>query len=185
MTDDHSTIGLQRGTVRLVSADASWPEAFTLEATRLQRQIAGAGLSALLFEHIGSTAVPGLPAKPIIDFMAGYQAGINPESYFTVLQRAGYAHRGPQGVADRELFVLGPETRRTHHLNLVASGGPFWRDHIVFRDRLREEPDLRAAYAALKLRLAARHSANRSAYTAGKADFVAAATLGKKPPPAS
>lgn len=178
MTDEPA-FGLQRGTVRLLASDPAWPRAYRAEVARLEHEIEAAGLVPLTFEHIGSTAVPGLDAKPIIDFVAGYASDAEPRNYFPVLVAAGYEHRGPQGVPDRELFVLGPESRRTHHLNLVVSDGAFWRDHIAFRDRLRSDADLREEYATLKRRLAAAHANDRAAYTLGKAAFVARTMTGE------
>jgi len=172
MTDEPS-IGLPRGTVRLLASDPVWTRAFRDEAARLEHDIAAASLPPLTFEHIGSTAVAGLDAKPIIDMLAGHERGDDPRRWFAVLIGAGYEHRGPQGVPDRELFVLGPESRRTHHLNLVAFEGAFWRDHITFRDRLRGDVALRAEYAAIKRQLAAANPNDRAAYTSGKAAFVA------------
>ena len=173
MTHDTSRLGLQRGTVRIVESDPTWPDAFRAEVQRLSAAVSAAGLSALAFEHVGSTAVPGLVAKPIIDLMAGHDHDVDPYAYFDVLRQEGYEHRGPQDVPERvALFVLGPESRRTHHLNLVRAGGAFWRDHLVFRDRLRNEPEVRAAYAELKHRLAAVHAMDRRQYTASKAAFV-------------
>ena len=172
MTNEPSSIGLRRGIVQLHAYDPAWAEAFRDEAVRLEQQIADAELPPLLFEHIGSTSVTGLVAKPIIDLMAGHQPGVEPSAYFVTLQAAGYEPRGPQGVPDREFFVRGPEHRRTHHLNLVPFGDAFWRDHLLFRDRLRDEPAVRAAYAELKRQLAAAHPDDREAYTAGKARFV-------------
>jgi GrpB-like predicted nucleotidyltransferase (UPF0157 family) len=172
MTTDDFAIGLPRGTVRLLPSDPSWPSAFRAEAARLERGIAAVGLPPLAFEHVGSTAVPGLEAKPIIDLMAGYERGAEPRSYFAVLGALGYEHRGPQGVPHRELFVRGAESLRTHHLNLVALDGQLWRDHVAFRDRLRNDAELCEAYAALKRRLSATHPNDRPAYTAGKAAFI-------------
>ena len=172
MTNEPSFIGLRRGAVELHPSNPAWAEAFRAEAARLALHVTDAGLPPLSFEHIGSTAVPGLEAKPIIDLMAGHQPGTEPRAYFVTLQAAGYEPRGPQGVPDRELFVCGPECHRTHHLNLVALDGVFWREHLMFRDRLRNEPEVRAAYAALKRQLAAAHPDDRGAYTAGKARFV-------------
>jgi len=172
VTNEPSFIGLRRGTVQLHAYDPAWAEVFRAEAAWLAQQIADAELPPLLFEHVGSTAVPELEAKPIIDLMAGHQPGIEPRTYFRTLQAAGYESRGPQGVPERELFVRGPEHHRTHHLNLVTADGAFWRDHVIFRDRLRAEPAVRAAYATLKRRLAAAYPDDRGAYTAGKAAFV-------------
>jgi GrpB-like predicted nucleotidyltransferase (UPF0157 family) len=182
MTHDNPRLGLQRGTVRIVEADPTWPDAFRAEVQRLSAAVSAAGLPALAFEHVGSTAVPGLVAKPIIDLMAGHEHDVEPYSYFDALREVGYEHRGPQKVPEPvALFVLGPESRRTHHLNLARAGGAFWRDHLIFRDRLRNEPELRAAYAELKHRLAAAHAMDRRQYTAGKATFVESA-LRDQPP---
>lgn len=172
MTNEPSSIGLRRGIVELRAYDPAWAEAFRAEAARLAQQVADAQLPQLLFEHIGSTAVPGLEAKPIIDILAGHQPEIEPRTYFLTLESAGYEYRGPQGVPEREFFVRGPEHHRTHHLNLVPFDGTFWRNHLIFRDRLRDEPAVRAAYGMLKRQLAAAHRDDRGAYTAGKARFV-------------
>jgi GrpB-like predicted nucleotidyltransferase (UPF0157 family) len=180
---DEPSIGLSRGIVRLHAPDSAWPNAFRAEATRLERQIAAVGLPPLPFEHIGSTAVPDLDSKPIIDMMAGYEQNADPSAYFEVLIAAGYEHRGPQGIPNRELFVLGAESRRTHHLNLIVFDGQLWRDHLAFRDRLRRDPELRDAYAALKRRLAAAHPNDRVAYTAGKAAFITQTIAGRRPLP--
>ena len=172
MTNEPSSIGLRRGVVELHPPNPAWPDAFRAEAERLARHVADAELPPLSFEHIGSTAVPGLDAKPIIDLIVGHQPGIDPRVYFLTLQAAGYEHRGPQGVPEREFFVRGPESHRTHHLNLVPIEGVFWREHLLFRDRLRNEPAVRSAYGTLKRQLAATHPDDRGAYTDGKAHFV-------------
>jgi GrpB-like predicted nucleotidyltransferase (UPF0157 family) len=174
MTTEGSRLGLRRGDVKVVDHDPAWTQCFLAEAERLQTLVAAAGLPPLAFEHIGSTAVPGLAAKPILDFMAGHAVGCEARVFFDVLTAAGYQRRGAQGVPERELFVLGPEKARTHHLNLIRAGGPFWRQHIKFRDQLRADQALAGAYAALKRGLAARHPTDRGAYTAAKARFVEA-----------
>jgi GrpB-like predicted nucleotidyltransferase (UPF0157 family) len=166
------TLGLRRGVVRLVASQPTWPGAFHAEANRLRKRILIAGLDPLTFEHIGSTAVPGLIAKPILDLMAGYSAGGEPRDYLPVLVDAGYEHQGPQGVPGREFLVLGGEELRTHHLNLAELDGDFWRTHLWFRDRLRQDGSLAAAYAAFKQELAARYPTDREAYTAAKEPFI-------------
>ena len=183
MRNKPSSIGLRRGVVELQDSDPAWAEAFRAEAAWLTQRVADAELPQLLFEHIGSTSVPGLEAKPIIDFMAGHQREVDPRTYFPTLEEAGYESRGPQGVPDREFFVRGPEHERTHHLNLVPLDGTFWRAHLLFRDRLRDEPEVRAAYAALKRQLAVAHRDDRGAYTDGKAQFVLHVIRGGLVPP--
>jgi GrpB-like predicted nucleotidyltransferase (UPF0157 family) len=172
--DDLPAIGLRRGTVSVVPSDPRWSTAFQAEAERVAGILSAVGLRPVQLEHVGSTAVPGLIAKPIIDFMVGYESGDSPEPHAAALVAAGYELRGPQGVPDRLLLVLGPEANRTHHLNLVEAGGGFWREHLLFRDRLRAEPALAAEYSKLKQELAARHPTDRGAYTIGKVDFVRA-----------
>jgi GrpB-like predicted nucleotidyltransferase (UPF0157 family) len=175
MADDRPAIGLQRGTVSVVPSDPAWSIAFAAEAERIIHVLSDAGLRPVALEHIGSTAVPGLVAKPIIDVMAGYERGAAPDTYVAALVAAGYELRGPQGVPDRLLLVFGPEANRTHHLNLVEAGGEFWRDHLLFRDRLIAEPGLAEEYLTLKQELAARYPTERDMYTSGKAEFVRAA----------
>ena len=105
MRNEPSSIGLRRGIVQLRAYDPAWAEAFCHEAARLAQRVADAGLPPLLFEHIGSTAVPGLEAKPIIDLIAGHQRGIERRAYVLTLEAAGYELRGPQGLRRARLAL--------------------------------------------------------------------------------
>jgi GrpB-like predicted nucleotidyltransferase (UPF0157 family) len=163
------SLGLESGTVRVVPYDSSWPSLFAAEAERLRRHFATAGLS-LVLEHTGSTAVPGLAAKPIIDILAGYPEGAVVTEYIGAFTGADYVHRGEQGIPGREFFRRGDP--RSYHVHLTAIGSSFWRDHLTFRDRLRADNALRDAYAALKHDLAARFPQDREAYIEGKGSFV-------------
>ena len=164
-----ASLGLESGTVRVVPHDPAWPSLFADEAARLRAVAESSGLP-LALEHTGSTAVPGLAAKPILDILGGHPPGASVGPYVEALERAGYVHRGEQGIAGREFFRRG--TPRAYHLHLVVQGGAFWREHLAFRDALRARADLRAAYAALKLDLAQRFPRDREAYTDGKGAFV-------------
>ena len=124
----------------------------------------------LIIEHTGSTAVPGLAAKPILDILAGHQKGASVPAYIEVFTEAGYVHRGEQEIPGREFFRRG--NPRAYHLHLTEIDSPFWRNHLTFRDRLRADNTLRDAYAALKRDLAARFPRDREAYIAGKESFV-------------
>lgn len=163
------TLGLESGIVRLEPYDPAWPGLFAAEAERLQRIFADAGLVVTL-EHTGSTAIPGLASKPVLDILGGYPEGTPVAEYIDVLAGAGYVHRGEQGVPGREFFRRG--NPRSYHLHLTQIDGPFWRDHLTFRNRLRAENTLRDAYAALKHDLAARFPRDREAYIEGKGTFV-------------
>lgn len=163
------TLGLASGTVEVVAYDHTWPSLYATEAARLYQCFVDGGLEATI-EHTGSTAVPNLSAKPILDILVGHDARVVPTRHIEVLQLAGYDHRGQQGIAGREFFRRG--VPRSHHIHLVAIGGGFWTDHLTFRDRLRGDPSLRDAYASLKRALAATYPHDREAYIAGKSDFV-------------
>jgi GrpB-like predicted nucleotidyltransferase (UPF0157 family) len=125
-------------------------------------------------EHVGSTAVPGLAAKPILDVVVGLAPGADPDRVIAALEPLGYQFRGDKGTEGGVLLVL--EDRPAHrvaHLHLVGHGDAQWRRYLALRDRLRGDPATRAAYARLKERLAARFSGDRRAYTAAKAAFIA------------
>lgn len=162
------SLGLESGTVRVVAYDPAWPLLFAAEAERLRAALAPA--LPLTLEHMGSTAVPGLVAKPILDILGGHPPGVPVAPYVAALVGAGYVHRGEQGIPGREFFRQGEP--RAYHLHLASRGGRFWREHLAFRDALRLEPALRDAYAALKLELARRFPRNREAYIDGKGAFV-------------
>lgn len=163
------TLGLESGVVRLVPYDSAWPALFVVEAERIQKVFAAAGL-VLMLEHVGSTAIPGLAAKPVLDILGGYPNGARVADCIAALTRADYIHRGEQGIPGREFFRRG--NPRSYHLHLAEIESQFWRDHLTFRDRLRADDSLRDAYGALKLDLAARFPRNREAYIDAKAPFV-------------
>jgi GrpB-like predicted nucleotidyltransferase (UPF0157 family) len=163
------TLGLESGIVRLVPYDPAWPSLFSVEAERLLKLFVADGLVATL-EHSGSTAIPGLAAKPILDILCGYPEGTRVTEYIDVLTSGEYVHRGQQGIPGREFFRRG--NPRSYHLHLTPIDSPFWRDHLIFRNRLREDDSLRDTYAALKHELAARFPRDREAYIEGKGPFV-------------
>ena len=165
-------LGLESGRVRLEPYDARWPALFDEEASRLQEAVAAAGLPRLVLEHMGSTAIPGLCAKPILDLLAGVAVGHRFGPYIEALVSAGYVHRGEQGIPGREFFRRGEP--RAYHVHLATVGETFWRDHLRFRDALRRNAELRDAYGRLKQQLAARFPADREAYIEAKGPFVRA-----------
>ena len=160
-------LGLESGVVRLAEYDARWPLLFAAEAQRL---LAFSDGMPLRLEHIGSTSVPGMCAKPVLDILAGRPAGAPAGRYVAAIERAGYDHRGERGVAGREFFRRGEP--RAYHVHLVEEGAVLWRGYIGFRDYLRAHPDAAARYADLKRRLAARFPRDREAYINGKSPFV-------------
>lgn len=126
----------------------------------------------LEFEHVGSTAVEGLAAKPIIDLLAVVEDADDATALVPVLEDNGYEHRPNDGVPDREFLARGPRTNRTHYLSLVERDGDCYREQVAFRDYLRERSDVAAEYEALKRELAEEYPDDRSAYTERKGRFV-------------
>lgn len=160
--------------IRLVPSDPAWPRLFDEEAARLRAIIPADLLVAL--DHIGSTAVPGLPAKPVIDIQATVRdLEVARARLVAPLEAAGYAFRAENPDTDRLFFVKGlppSAPHRTHHLHIMEDGPGALR-HIAFRNHLRDHPAEAAAYAALKQDLARRFRDDREAYTAAKGDFIA------------
>lgn len=152
----------------VVDYDQEWPSAF--EAVRRHLLPAVASL-AVCIEHVGSTAVPGLAAKPVIDVDVVVKDQASVPRAVAALEALGHRHRGDQGIPGREAFCPVPGLPE-HHLYLVVLDSPPHRDHVDLRDYLRSHPDQAQRYAAEKRRLAPLLVADREAYTNGKAWLV-------------
>ena len=155
--------------VIVVDYDPAWPQLF--EQLR-DRVVAALGDLVVAVEHVGSTAVPGLPAKPIIDLDVVIPAIADLPAAIERLATLGYVHRGDLGITGREAFSRPPDTP-PHHLYVCARDSAELRRHLLFRDYLRAHPEDARAYGALKRQLAARFRDDREAYTEAKTAFVA------------
>jgi GrpB-like predicted nucleotidyltransferase (UPF0157 family) len=144
---------------------------FAAEVERLTPLLPGADI-----HHIGSTAVPGLAAKPVIDLMA-LVANLDEPSDRLVAAGYEYPAAYNETLRDRRWLCRPSAAHRTHHLHLVADADVLAR-HLRFRDRLRASPELRDDYTQLKLSLAARHPDDREGYTDAKAAFIERAIAG-------
>jgi GrpB-like predicted nucleotidyltransferase (UPF0157 family) len=122
-------------------------------------------------EHVGSTAVPGLRAKPVIDIMAGVESLDASRGAIEALAVLGY-HDWPYKAELMHWFCKPSADHRTHHLHLVPFGSALWRERLAFRDCLLDDPAARAEYTALKDTLAARFPDDREAYTEAKGELV-------------
>lgn len=162
-------IGLHRKSIEIVPHRSEWKSLFESEADLLRETI-GDRLTSI--EHIGSTSVAGLEAKPIIDILAGVRTLTEAEKCVAPLVRIGYQYRGESGIAGRFYFRKGAADVSTHHLNIVKAASHFWRIHLLFRDYLRLNADAAHTYGELKRALAVKYQDNRLAYTAGKTDFI-------------
>jgi GrpB-like predicted nucleotidyltransferase (UPF0157 family) len=163
-------IGLERGTVRVVPPDDEWPEAFAQERHCLCQRI---GYLVLDIQHVGSTAVPGLAAKPIIDIAVAVASPADVQRCRPLLVELGYIDRGDRGREGGYVFVKErtPEVR-THHLHMVAIDDPQWANYLRFRDGLRADVALRTEYASLKQKLQEQFTNDRQGYTAAKGAFI-------------
>ena len=156
--------------VELSEYDPSWPDIFERERA-LVAPILGA--NARQIEHMGSTSIPGLRAKPIIDVIVLVDDLEAARSAIPALEATGYSFWADNPDKTKLFLVKGlpPAPRRTHHLHIYENADEVKR-HLVFRDRLRAEPELRDAYLALKTDLASRFRNDREAYTDHKAGFI-------------
>ena len=155
--------------IEVAPYDARWPAAFEQERALLAEAL-GPWLAGPP-EHIGSTAVPGLAAKPVIDIMAPVHTLAASRPAIEAARELGYVHY-PYKPDVMHWFCKPSAAHRTHHLHLVPLGSPLWRERLAFRDALRADPELRASYQALKLDLAQRHRLVREAYTNAKTPFI-------------
>jgi len=137
-------------------------------------------------EHIGSTSVPGLRAKPIVDILAPVHNLTVRATMVDVLSADGWLYWPDDPNSAERLWFLRPKPEeRTHHLHVVEHGSSKARAVLVFRDALRANPSLAREYEDLKIRLAQEFPEDRNAYTDAKADFVARVVEGTQPPPLS
>ncbi len=162
---------IQTEPVEIVNYDPDWPAQFAEIAARVHTAFASGPL--LVVEHVGSTAVVGLAAKPIIDIDVIVPSRAALPDAIARLARLGYIHRGDLGVSGRETF-RSPEGGPRQHLYVCACDCPEYRRHIAFRNYLQQHLDTAQNYAALKCDLAARFRDDRVAYTDGKTAFVEA-----------
>jgi GrpB-like predicted nucleotidyltransferase (UPF0157 family) len=157
--------------VRLAPYESTWPESFRIESLRI---LCSDETLIVDVRHIGSTAVPGLLAKPIIDMLVSVTTFNAIDRLTRHLQRIGYEYE-PAAQAqsvDRRWFFRHSQGRRTHHLHIVEYGSGAWYDRVRFCELLNSSSDLRVAYQTLKLKLQAQHGSDRNRYTYEKQVFI-------------
>jgi GrpB-like predicted nucleotidyltransferase (UPF0157 family) len=154
--------------------EANWPQLYEAEKTLVRGQI---GEHLLTIEHIGSTSVPGLSAKPIIDMLLGVQTLEQADVCLVPLEQVGYEYL-PQRTAftkaRRFLRKYPPGGPVGYHLHLLQPSNPYWTVLLVFRNYLRQHPHVAHQYAVLKQQLAEQFPTDPLAYLHGKADFIQA-----------
>jgi len=153
--------------VELTPYLSAWPSLFSAEAARIVAAIADPGIAV---EHIGSTAVPGLDAKPVIDLQLGVARLPPPRTLRPTLEKLGYQFLGEFDDAKRMYFRL--RSQRAFNVHVVAYAGPIWLANLAFRDYLRGSQDARLRYAASKRRAILGGADRLLAYSAAKAETI-------------
>src|SRR6185503_19220240 len=167
MGDDDSILGLEHRVVSLHDYTPLWADLYREEEIRIR---AAVGHLIIDLQHIGSTAIPGIKAKPILDMMAGIAQLDQALLCQAPLQAIGYDYIVGAGIAND--YVFGKGAARTHYLHVVEYGGEKWTNHLRFRDRLRNDPELAQAYESLKEELSRKFRDSRAKYHEAKSEFI-------------
>ncbi|MFS8114746.1 GrpB family protein [Rhizobium jaguaris] len=163
-------LGVKHKLVALAEPNACWQEAYALEETAIRNVL---GDLAVDIQHFGSTSIPAIKAKPIIDITIGVRRFDDGFRCIKPMEGLGYDYAGNDIIPDDHIFGRGIKGEtRTHLVHIVEYGGAHWTRFILFRDRLRARPDLAQAYEALKIDLAEEYADNRAAYTEAKRVFI-------------
>ncbi len=162
-------IGLKRGKVQLKQYNPKWEELFKQESMLISSAISNFLLD---IQHVGSTAIPKIVAKPIIDMAGAINSVENIDKIIVPMYGIGYTYRGEQGIPGRHLFVKGDEDRRTHHFHVMQTDHHEWKDQILFRDFMREHPQEAKQYSEFKQKLFIQYGNDRGKYTDSKTDFI-------------
>jgi GrpB-like predicted nucleotidyltransferase (UPF0157 family) len=160
------------GPIVIRDYDPSWPAQFEAERARVSGAL---GSIVVTIEHVGSTAVPGLAAKPIIDLLAGVESLPAARERVGAMRAIGYTHMAEYEawLPDEMLFRKGPPGPWTHHVHVMEPASARWDEFVLVRDHLRAHPDTAAAYAELKRALALRFGDDIEGFRAAKRPFLA------------
>lgn len=162
-------IGLKRGAVILNFYTTGWARSFELEKNKLLKLFK---VLAVDIQHIGSTSIPGMKAKPIIDIAVGVKSMKLKNRYIKLLTKNGYEFRPFGNTNTHLLFVKGKESKRTHYIHVMKYNGVIWKHDLFFRDYLRSHSSVAKKYIKLKESLAKQFAKDRRSYTDSKSDFI-------------
>ncbi|WP_309669140.1 GrpB family protein [Gemmatimonas sp.] len=160
-----------QATLLLGPYDPAWPLRFAAEAARLHPAL---GAAARAIEHVGSTAVPGLDGKPVLDIAIAVANDVDADACIAPMQALGYEYRGPYGDDPRRRYYVRDDDAgvRVVHVHLYVLPATAWQQKLAFRDALRADPALAAAYATEKYRVAESVGWDKAAYSLAKGPFV-------------
>jgi GrpB-like predicted nucleotidyltransferase (UPF0157 family) len=166
MTDSVS-IGLPKGMVALFSYNIAWKRLFEEERAILQASL---GDHILDIQHVGSTSIPGMVAKPILDIAIAVTDFEDAKVCIDPIEGLGYQYKGEFGIPRRHYFVKGDP--RTHHIHMVEITSQGWENQLLFRDYLTGHPQSAQEYANLKIEMAQQFPKDRESYLGAKAPFI-------------
>jgi len=176
MSSDASDFGLRSDELRLVTVGPEWAMRFSSESGRLSAALEAAALD---IQHVGSTAVPGISAKPILDIAIAIRSYEGGHALVPRFETLGYRYRGENGIPRRHYFVLGAP-QRTHHVHVLEHDSDEWRRHLAFRDWLLGSPADAARYSAFKSRCVAEALGSREEYQRLKTPVFEAVEAGAR-----
>ena len=162
-------MALKRGIVELSDYNPEWKNDYLKEEKLLKKVLKD---YILEIEHVGSTSIEGLKAKPVIDILIVIKSLEDIPKIEAILKDYDYSNRGPQGVDDRMFFAKGPEDCRTHYIHFTEPKSNTYYDLTYFKRYLLEHPKYIKKYCDLKQELAAKYADERPKYTAGKNEFI-------------
>lgn len=165
---DEVMLGLNNESISLMPDDKFWREEFKKEKIIIEDKI----YDNIIVEHIGSTAIPNIPAKPIIDIGIGIQNSKSIEGIISSLEEVGYIYKEENGISGRHYFVKGKPENREYHIHMYEINHPDWKNHLLFRDYLINNDELARNYGNLKLKMWKKYIGDRRAYTKSKNNFI-------------
>ena len=162
-------MALKRGIVELEDYNVSWVDEYKKEE-KLLKKVLGKRIKEI--HHIGSTSIPTLKAKPVIDILIVIDSLDEIDEIYELLKDYDYSNRGQQGVPDRYFFAKGPEDARSHYIHFTTPGSDTYYNQVYFKRYLLEHPEYIKKYCKLKKDLAKKYADERPKYTQGKNDFI-------------
>ncbi len=156
-------------TIEIVAYNPEWPQMYREEAAKIEAVL---DAEIIAIHHVGSTSVPNLSAKPIIDILVVVRQIESVDDYNPQMEQLGYTPKGEYGIPQRRYFSRAIGTTHTHHLHIFPPAHPEIERHLAFRDYLIAHPHEAQAYEALKRQLAQHFRHDSTAYTEGKSEFI-------------
>lgn len=162
-------LGVEKGKVRLEEYDSNWAEEYQKEKDKLDKLI---GEYILKIEHVGSTAIPGLKAKPIIDIAVIVEKLKNDNEYIPILKQAGYEYRDDNGIKGEHLFKKVKNNMTTHFIHVIEKDSARWQNYYLFKQYLLKHKEEIENYKKLKERLEIKYQNDRESYTKEKDIYI-------------